>query len=159
MCSFCGRAFRQRSQQIGHESTHLSHFATSNSRTTPSSSSTTSSASASAKGGESEQPTQTSASSSSAQQQRQPPQSMIHPTPPTPSPEQQQHQLNMAAAVMMQQHQNEITSLLALHEFGAPHHQNSNGGVGGALHSTFAPQQSAAEATANGMRMLSHIAS
>lgn len=69
----------------------------------------------------------------------------MQPTPPTPSPE-QQHQIQMAAAVMMQQQ--DISSLLALHnqEFIQPP-------------AHFQLQQSTAEATAQGMRMLSHIAS
>lgn len=161
MCAFCGRAFRQRSQQLGHESTHLSHFSSSSAQqtpshggqTTPSSSSSTSSGSA----GDKRDDNGNNNGNNGQQQQQQNGQMLIHPTPPTPSPEQQQ--LNMAAAVMQMHHHaarqhHEISSLLGLngHEFN---HQNSGQNGGG--HHQFA--QSAAEATANGMRMLSHIAS
>ncbi|UMM15461.1 hypothetical protein L5515_002845 [Caenorhabditis briggsae] len=147
LCTFCGRAFRQRSQQIGHEATHINHFNSSSAQQTPS------------QGGQTT-PSSSSSTSSGGSEKREGNarngQMLLHPSPPTPSPEQQNH-LNMAAAMMQQMHhhasQNDLSSLLALnHEFV---HQNMHQSQGG--HHQFG--QSAAEATANGMRMLSHIAS
>lgn len=143
-CTFCGRTFRQRSQQMGHESTHLSHYSSASARqtpsqgeqTTPSSSSSTSSGSSGAKREEgNEVGNRQNGQVNNGQM-------LIHPTPPTPSPEQQQH-LNMAAVMMQQMHNQALLGLNG-HDFHGQHHQFG---------------QSAAEATANGMRMLSHIAS
>ncbi|CBM41212.1 C2H2-type domain-containing protein [Caenorhabditis elegans] len=155
LCAFCGRSFRQRSQQIGHESTHLTHFSTSSAQQTPT------------HGGGGGQTTPSSSASSGSSGSKgddgaQYNGMLLHPSPPTPSPEQQQNHLNMAAAVMQMHHHaarqhHEISSLLGLnHEFV---HQHVGGVSAHATAHQFGGQQSAAEATVNGMRMLSHIAS
>lgn len=160
MCSYCGRAFRQRSQQIGHESTHLNHFSSSSAQQTPSD------------GGQTTPSSSSSTSSGPSGDKRDgvpgvgvqgnggpdgQGQMLVHPSPPTPSPE-QHSQLHMAAVMMQQMHhhaarqQNDLSSLLALNH-GFAHHNSSQNQE----HHQFG--QSAVEATANGMRMLSDIAS